>query len=114
MRRLRRGAGSPARPEPGRPAQPPQHGRLGDEPAAAGPRPGTGPPRQRSRADPGRPALSPRELEVLRLLADGASNPGIGKTLHISRRTAEHHVEHILAKLDVTSRAAALTRELLA
>ena len=93
------------------------------------PRPGTGPPRssspgpvpvprQRSRADPDRPALSPRELEVLRLLTDGASNPGISKTLHISRRTAEHHVEHILAKLDVTSRAAAvahaLTRELLA
>jgi DNA-binding NarL/FixJ family response regulator len=82
------------------------------------PRPGAGPPRQRSRADPGRPALSSRELEVLRLLADGASNPGISKTpLHISRRTAEHHVEHILTKLDVTSRAAAvayaLTRDLL-
>ena len=82
------------------------------------PRPGTGPPRQRSRADPGRPALSPRELEVLRLLTDGASNPDISNTLHISRRTAEHHVEHILTKLDVTSRTAAvayaLTRELLA
>ena len=83
----------------------------------SGPRPGTGYPRQRSRADPGRPALSSRELEVLRLLTDGASNPDIGKTLHISRRTAEHHVEHILTKLDVTSRTAAvayaLTRELL-
>ena len=81
------------------------------------PPPGTGHPRQRSRADPGRPALSSRELEVLRLLADGASNPDISKTLHISRRTAEHHVEHILTKLDVTSRTAAvayaLTRELL-
>ena len=82
------------------------------------PRPGTDHPRQRSRADPGRPALSSRELEVLRLLADGASNPGISKTLHISRRTAEHHVEHILTKLEVTSRTAAvayaLTREMLA
>ena len=81
------------------------------------PRPGTGPQRQRSRADPGRPALSSRELEVLRLLTDGASNPDISKTLHISRRTAEHHVEHILTKLDVTSRTAAvahaLTHELL-
>ena len=81
------------------------------------PRPGTGHPRQRSRADPGRPALSSRELEVLRLLTDGASNPDISKTLHISRRTAEHHVEHILAKLEVTSRTAAvayaLTHELL-
>ena len=84
----------------------------------ARPRPGAGDPRQRCRADPGRPALSSRELEVLRLLTDGASNPDIGKTLHISRRTAEHHVEHILTKLDVTSRTAAvacaLTRDLLA
>ena len=81
------------------------------------PRPGTGRSRQRSRADLGRPALSSREVEVLRLLADGASNPGISKTLHISRRTTEHHVEHILTKLEVTSRTAAvayaLTRELL-
>ena len=81
------------------------------------PRPGTDHPRQRSRADPGRPALSSRELEVLRLLTDGASNPDISTTLHISRRTAEHHVEHILTKLDVTSRTAAvayaLTHELL-
>ena len=84
----------------------------------ARPRPGAGPPRQRSRADPGRPALSSRELEVLRLLTDGASNPDISTTLHISRRTAEHHVEHILTKLDVTSRTAAvahaLTHQLLA
>ena len=82
------------------------------------PRPGTGRPRHRSRADPVRPVLSSRELEVLRLLTDGASNPDISKTLHISRRTTEHHVEHILTKLDVTSRTAAvayaLTRELLA
>ena len=35
------------------------------------PRPGASPPRQRPRTDPGRPALSPRELEVLRLLTDG-------------------------------------------
>ena len=76
------------------------------------PRPGTGHPRQRSRADPGRAALSSRELEVLRLLTDGASNPDISKTLHISRRTAEHHVEHILTKLDVTSRTAAVAHAL--
>ncbi len=78
---------------------------------------GAGQRRQRPRADPARPALSPRELEVLRLLADGASNPDISKTLYISRRTAEHHVEHILTKLEVTSRTAAvahaLTHELL-
>jgi DNA-binding NarL/FixJ family response regulator len=83
----------------------------------SGSRPDTGQRRQGSRAGPARPALSARELEVLQLLADGASNPDIGKTLYISRRTAEHHVEHILAKLAVTSRTAAvahaLTHELL-
>jgi DNA-binding CsgD family transcriptional regulator len=77
----------------------------------------TGHRRQAARSDPARPALSSREFEVLQLLAGGASNPDISKTLYISRRTAEHHVEHILAKLDVTSRTAAvayaLTHELL-
>jgi HD-GYP domain-containing protein (c-di-GMP phosphodiesterase class II)/DNA-binding CsgD family transcriptional regulator len=80
-------------------------------------RAGTGQRRERSQGDPARPALSSRELEVLRLLADGASNPDISRTLYISRRTAEHHVEHILTKLTVTSRTAAvayaLTHELL-
>jgi DNA-binding NarL/FixJ family response regulator len=70
-----------------------------------------------TRAEASRAVLSARELEVLHLLADGASNPDIGKKLYISRRTAEHHVEHILAKLEVTSRTAAvayaLTHELL-
>ena len=63
------------------------------------------------------PTLSPRELEVLRRLADGASNPEISKDLYISRRTVEHHVEHILTKLGVTRRTAAvaytLTHDLL-
>lgn len=63
------------------------------------------------------PVLSAREIEVLRLVIQGASNPDISKALFISRRTAEHHVEHILAKLGVTSRTAAvaytLTHELL-
>jgi len=73
--------------------------------------------RRHSHAAPAGPVLSSRELEVLRLLADGASNPDISKALYISRRTAEHHVEHILVKLGVTSRTAAvayaLTHELL-
>ncbi len=72
---------------------------------------------RRPDAIPAQPALSPRELDVLRLLADGASNPAISKVLYISRRTTEHHVEHILTKLGVTSRSAAvayaLTHELL-
>jgi HD-GYP domain-containing protein (c-di-GMP phosphodiesterase class II) len=54
-----------------------------------------------------RPAgLSEREIEVLRLVANGCSNPEIAKQLVISRRTAEHHVQHIYAKLGVSSRAA--------
>lgn len=55
--------------------------------------------------------------DALCSVADGASNPDISKALFISRHTAEHHVEHILAKLGVTSRTAAvayaLTYELL-
>jgi HD-GYP domain-containing protein (c-di-GMP phosphodiesterase class II)/DNA-binding CsgD family transcriptional regulator len=78
---------------------------------------GTGRPLRPARAAVPFPALSSRELEVLRLLSQGASNPEISKALYISRRTAEHHVEHILVKLGVTSRTAAvayaLTHELL-
>jgi HD-GYP domain-containing protein (c-di-GMP phosphodiesterase class II)/DNA-binding CsgD family transcriptional regulator len=73
--------------------------------------------RPRSRHVSALPVLSSRELQVLRLLTDGASNPDISKALYISRRTTEHHVEHILTKLGVTSRTAAvayaLTHELL-
>ena len=55
-----------------------------------------------------RPAgLSDREIEVLRLVAEGCSNPQIAERLYISRRTAEHHVQHIYTKIGVSSRAAA-------
>ena len=55
-----------------------------------------------------RPAgLSEREIEVLRLVAQGASNPEIAEHLTVSRRTAEHHVQHIYTKIGVSSRAAA-------
>jgi predicted ATPase/DNA-binding NarL/FixJ family response regulator len=49
--------------------------------------------------------LTPRELQVARLIADGRSNKEIAADLVISQRTAENHVEHILAKLGFTSRA---------
>lgn len=85
--------------------------------AALRTRPSTDQQRRHSQAGPACPSLSSRELEVLRLLADGASNPDISKALFISRRTTEHHVEHILTKLAVTSRTAAVayafTHELL-
>jgi predicted ATPase/DNA-binding CsgD family transcriptional regulator len=52
--------------------------------------------------------LTRRELEVLRLLVEGCSNPEIAQTLFISRKTVEHHVTGILAKLGVSTRSAAV------
>jgi len=51
--------------------------------------------------------LTPRELDVLRLLAEGRTDKEIGAALFISHRTAMNHVARILAKLDVPSRAVA-------
>jgi HD-GYP domain-containing protein (c-di-GMP phosphodiesterase class II)/DNA-binding CsgD family transcriptional regulator len=51
--------------------------------------------------------LSDREVEVLRLVARGLSNREIADRLVVSPRTAEHHVQHIYAKIGVSSRAAA-------
>ncbi len=48
--------------------------------------------------------LSPRELDVLRLIARGMENAEIAETLNISPRTAKNHVSSILAKLGVPSR----------
>jgi DNA-binding CsgD family transcriptional regulator len=52
-------------------------------------------------------ALSPREAQVLRLLATGKTNRAIAAELFISERTVERHVSNIFAKLDVESRAGA-------
>ncbi|MEM7334329.1 MAG: HD domain-containing phosphohydrolase [Chloroflexota bacterium] len=51
--------------------------------------------------------LSKREIEVLRLLARGLSNPEIGEKLVISKKTVGHHVQHIYNKIDVSTRAGA-------
>lgn len=61
-------------------------------------------------ADPGaavQTVLSPRELEVLRLVATGATNRSIATTLVLSERTVDRHVSNIFGKLGVSSRAAA-------
>jgi HD-GYP domain-containing protein (c-di-GMP phosphodiesterase class II) len=51
--------------------------------------------------------LTEREIEVLRLLAQGKSNREIAEVLVISEKTAGHHVEHIYAKADVSTRVGA-------
>jgi DNA-binding CsgD family transcriptional regulator len=52
--------------------------------------------------------LTPREMEVLALLAAGRSSKEIARRLVISPRTVSTHVQHILAKLDVSNRARAI------
>jgi DNA-binding CsgD family transcriptional regulator len=60
------------------------------------------------RAGQARPGgLSRREMEVLRLVADGRTSGEIATQLFISSRTAEHHVQHIYTKIGVSNRAAA-------
>jgi DNA-binding NarL/FixJ family response regulator len=51
--------------------------------------------------------LSPRELEVLRLVAAGKTNKAIAKQLFLSEKTVDRHVSNIFVKIDVASRAAA-------
>jgi DNA-binding CsgD family transcriptional regulator len=55
----------------------------------------------------GKSNLSPRELDVLRLIVEGHSNKEIGDLLSISTFTVARHVTNILAKLGLESRAAA-------
>ena len=45
--------------------------------------------------------LTPREREVLALMAEGRSNKGIRERLYLSPKTVEAHVTHILTKLDI-------------
>jgi DNA-binding CsgD family transcriptional regulator len=54
-------------------------------------------------------ALTARELEVLRLVANGLGNKEIGAVLNISTHTAKSHVAAVLAKLDARSRTEAVT-----
>lgn len=63
--------------------------------------------RPRRRTDLRPAGLSEREIEVLRLIAHGCSNHQIAERLVISRRTAEHHVQHIYTKIGNSSRPAA-------
>jgi DNA-binding CsgD family transcriptional regulator len=62
-------------------------------------------PRRATRAAPA--GLTPREQEVLTLLADGLPNREISARLFISERTVHHHVSAVLSKIGVSSRTAA-------
>ena len=80
--------------------------RLRREPATMGDTDGA--PTVNSAADASdRFRLTPRELEVLRLVADGCSNTQIAQQLFISRATASVHVSNILSKLGVATRVQA-------
>lgn len=68
-------------------------------------RAGRTPERDRQAAPPG--GLTRRELDVLRLIADGRTTRQVAEQLFISFKTADHHIEHIYQKLAVSNRSAA-------
>jgi DNA-binding CsgD family transcriptional regulator/tetratricopeptide (TPR) repeat protein len=63
-------------------------------------------PREATRSNPA--GLTPGQVRVLELLTRGLSNADIARALNLSSRTVDHHVSAILAKLDVSTRAAAI------
>ena len=62
-------------------------------------------PRARTRANPAN--LTPREMEILALVAEGSRNGDIAERLFLSQKTVSHHVSAILRKLDVKTRGEA-------
>lgn len=66
---------------------------------------------RRFQAEPsdGRPSLTPRETEILQLIARGLSNRAAAEALGLSRATVRTHLEHIYAKLEVSNRTEAVT-----
>jgi DNA-binding CsgD family transcriptional regulator len=58
-----------------------------------------------TRTSAGVAELSARELEIVRLLGEGSTNPEIAATLFVSRKTVERHVSNVFAKLGVRNRA---------
>jgi DNA-binding CsgD family transcriptional regulator len=54
--------------------------------------------------------LTDREIQILRLVADGRTNASIARSLDVSPRTIAKHLEHLYRRLGVSSRAAAVSR----
>jgi DNA-binding NarL/FixJ family response regulator len=73
----------------------------------AGPTPRPAPPNERAAAD-GVPVLTPREVEVLGMLAEGLANKQIAPRLGITEHTVKYHVASIFAKLGASSRTEAV------
>ncbi|MEZ0109983.1 DNA-binding NarL/FixJ family response regulator [Catenulispora sp. EB89] len=71
------------------------------------PQPQSQSPEPDSSAAPSREPLTPRETDVLRLLAQGLPNAAIGRRLLVGEATVKTHVTHLFAKLKVTTRAEA-------
>ncbi len=59
----------------------------------------------RLRPDSGWPSLTPTELEVVKLVGDGLSNPEVAERLFMSRSTVKTHLNHVFTKLGVSTRA---------
>jgi DNA-binding CsgD family transcriptional regulator len=68
------------------------------------------PPRRRKATLKNPAGLTSREVEILRLLADGSTNAEIAQRLFISAKTVDHHVSALLSKLQVAGRRAAARR----
>ena len=79
---------------------------LSTEDAAPAPAPGAGhaAPGLRTRGPTGAGLLTPRERDVVALVAQGMTDPQIAEALIIGRRTAETHVAHCLSKLGLATR----------
>ncbi len=65
-----------------------------------------------ARDEPGAPLLTPREVEILALVGEGASNKAVARRLDISAHTVKFHLEAVFRKLGVATRAEAVARGL--
>jgi DNA-binding NarL/FixJ family response regulator len=63
-----------------------------------------------SRQSAADPKLSRQELNVLRLVAEGLTNPEIGSRLHLSRHTVKEYLSHAMRKLEATNRIEAVRK----
>jgi NarL family two-component system response regulator LiaR len=67
-------------------------------------------PEAKKRREPLPKGITPREAEVLKLLAQGRTNPQIAQDLAVSRGTVKIHVQNIISKLGVSDRTQAAVR----